>query len=66
LRDSCCNVFFSAGQFNGTFHGQAGDQNGMASQTRHSEIRLLQLRQPMIDDMRMRKLTPGTQHDAAH
>src|SRR5216684_1271487 len=28
-------------QFNGTFHGQAGGQDEIASQTRHSEIRLL-------------------------
>ena len=29
------------GQFNGAFHGQAGDQDGIVCQTRHSEIRLL-------------------------
>jgi hypothetical protein len=29
------------GQFNSTFHRQAGNQDGIASQTRHSEIRLL-------------------------
>jgi hypothetical protein len=29
------------GQFNGTFHGQAGDRDEIACQTRHSENRLL-------------------------
>ena len=29
------------GQFNSTFHRQAGNQDGIACQTRHSEIRLL-------------------------
>jgi len=37
-------------QFNGTFHGQAGGQDEIASQTRHSEIRLLDTLSATVPD----------------